>query len=166
MACAILCLLGADLLALSIIDAKTRRIPNACILVGIAIWLVALALEPDTSRITLLIRGLLGLVALVAVSLFCAELVKRFSGKEALGMGDVKLYGLAGLYLGLLPGFECMFLSCLFGLAFAGIQNLAQRFRGKARGNTQSNARNGAAPGTFPFGPAISLAFFIMLLIK
>ena len=166
MSCAILCLLSADLLALSVVDAKTRRIPNACILVGIAIWLLALALEPDTSRITLLISGLLGLVALVTVSLFCAELVKRFSGKEALGMGDVKLYGLAGLYLGLLPGFECMFLSCLFGLAFAGIQNLVQRFRGKAR-STQSGAAPGSAtPNTFPFGPAVSLAFFIMLLVK
>ena len=66
-------------------------------------------------------------------------------GKEALGMGDVKFFAVAGLWLGIaaLPAF-CI-LSGIAGIIFA----LLWRFKTKQP--------------VFPFGPALIVSFYIMV---
>jgi len=65
--------------------------------------------------------------------------------KEGLGMGDVKFLFVAGLWLGITPFVPFLFLSGISGVATA----LLWRALGKGE--------------VFPFGPALALALYVML---
>ena len=71
---------------------------------------------------------------------------QRFRGREALGLGDVKLFATAGLWLGggAVPAFMVV-----SGLAGAGFAVLWRRCGGGQ---------------VFPFGPALAVSLFIFLL--
>ncbi len=91
----------ATLLALSVIDIKTFRLPNKIVLTG-AIIAIALTLLLPNERsfserfLSMAFGGLVGLGLLGLMGLF-GKLLFR---KDTLGMGDVKLAGMMGLYLG------------------------------------------------------------------
>lgn len=133
------------LFCLSLVDLECYIIPDGCLLIAAGTWLAALPfLRPGISEI---IRGVLaGLVfggGLLLVSLAMDKLLK----KESLGGGDVKLFAVIGLYLGLVGTLFAMMLACVFGLLFAAAQN-----------------RSGEKGRAIPFGPSISLAAALMLL--
>ena len=67
----------------------------------------------------------------------------KVSGKESLGGGDIKILFVVGLYLGFACSFFNLILSCILGLVFVAAMK-------KKR---------------IPFGPAISLAAYVTLLI-
>ena len=69
-------------------------------------------------------------------------LFDRLLGNESMGGGDIKLFFMTSLYLGLMQGLFCLILSCIAGLLIAAL--MRQR--------------------KVPFGPAISLAAFLCLL--
>lgn len=89
-----------------------------------------------------LLQGLLGGVVIGGGMLLISLVFDKVTGKESLGGGDVKLFFIAGLFLGAANGLLCIILSCIIGLIFAGI------FR-KQR---------------IPFGPSISAAVFLCAL--
>ena len=60
------------------------------------------------------IGGLVGFATLYAMGLLGALLFK----KEALGGGDIKLYAIVGLVLGIAPMFLSIFVAALIGLIF------------------------------------------------
>ena len=66
----------------------------------------------------------------------------RLLGKESMGGGDIKLFFMTSLYLGLLQGLFSLILSCIVGLVIAAVMRRKR----------------------VPFGPAISLAAFLSLL--
>ena len=84
--------------------------------------------------------GLFG--GLLLISLLMDRILKR----DSLGGSDIKLFGVVGLYLGVLPSLFALILSCLLGLAV----NLPRQ-----RGNSEP----------FPFGPWIAVATGIMLFV-
>ena len=65
-----------------------------------------------------------------------------------MGGGDLKLFVVMGLYLGVAASLFALFFSCILGLIMGAIQK-----RGKENKGPQ-----------IPFGPAIALAFYAMLL--
>ena len=65
-----------------------------------------------------------------------------------MGGGDLKLFVVMGLYLGVAASLFALFFSCILGLIMGAIQK-----RGKEKKGPQ-----------IPFGPAIALAFYAMLL--
>ena len=90
-----------------------------------------------------LLAGLIFGGGLLGLSLLMDRILKR----DSLGGGDIKLFAVLGLYLGIVGTLFMTVLACLLGLLFA----VLRRGRG-----------GGSAP--FPFGPAIAAAGTVMLL--
>ena len=120
-------------------------IPDGCHIAAILVWIVA---EPFLfTGWKEVISHLLAMVVygggLLAVSL----IMDKVLGRDTMGGGDIKLFGVVGLYLGMIGTLFCMVFACLFGLVF-----------------------NRLIPGdeederAFPFGPWIAASAAFMLL--
>lgn len=154
------------LLGLSLVDLDSMLIPNGFILAGMVLWALMIAGQAATGQLAAGPEGSLGtlwlgifdgseLLACIADGLGGAIVVSglvllvslafgKVTGKEGMGMGDIKLYFVVTLFLGLGCGFLNMFLSCIIGLVFALVMG-----KGKL----------------FPFGPSIAIATLLTLLV-
>jgi leader peptidase (prepilin peptidase)/N-methyltransferase len=135
---AFLFLTGAGVL-LAVVDLRHRLLPNRVVLPSLAAGAALLVLPAvlDGAWVALL-RAVLG-----AAALFAVFLVLALASPGALGMGDVKLAALVGLYLGWLGW------GPLLGGALAGFVVQA----GVALGLLA--ARRIGLRGELPFGPAM-----------
>ena len=150
------------LLALSLVDFEIYEIPNGLIAAGI-VWYLAsswtagrrLNLMGMTTSILKqgewlsfsdwgmnLLAGVTGGLAIGGGMLLLSLLFDHLLGKESMGGGDIKLFFMTSLYLGLLQGIFSLILSCIVGLVIAAVMRKQK----------------------VPFGPAISLAAFLSLL--
>ena len=75
-------------------------------------------------------------------------LMDRILRKESLGGGDIKLFAVMGLYLGMTGSLFALLFACVLGLVPAVICRRREADHG----------------GIIPFGPAISIATWLMLL--
>lgn len=97
---ALICLVGAliVLIALAVVDLKTKLLPNEMVLgfatLGIIFHLTTMAEYIAITDIAL--GGLLGFATLYVLR----AVANRIYNADALGLGDVKLMGAAGLWLG------------------------------------------------------------------
>lgn len=137
-----LALLGV-LLAITVIDLRSYRIPDVLSLPLFAAGLALALLYPDLGPVgpvfaDHLIGGGAGflLFALIGVVMF------RRTGQEALGLGDAKLFGAAGAWLGWQALPMVLLISSLGGLLFALV--VWRKGGGRA----------------IAFGPWIALGFF------
>ena len=130
------------LFCLSLVDFESRIIPNGTLLFAVGAWVVAEPFLFDNLVRTLshIGTGLLISGGLLLISMVMDRVLKR----ESLGGGDVKLFAVVGLYLGLLPSIFALILSCVLGL----VVNLPRQ-----KGNSEP----------FPFGPWIAAATAVML---
>lgn len=133
------------LFLLTLTDLEAMVIPDGCHIAAALAWLAA---APFVSQ-NWVHDALMGLVSavvygggLLAVSL----ILDRVLGRDSLGGGDIKLFAVVGLYLGLVGTLFALMLSCVAGLLFAQLS----RRTGEDR--------------AFPFGPAIALSAAVMLL--
>ncbi len=133
------------LFCLSLVDLETCIIPDGCLLIAAASWGLALPflgwcwLEIGRQ----LAAGLFYGSAMLGISLLLDRVLQR----ESLGGGDIKLFALVGLYLGWLATLFAIILACVLGLLFGAVYN-----------------RKVGESGAFPFGPAIALSVWVMLL--
>ena len=87
----VLVFFGAVLVVLSVVDVRTRRLPNVIVLPAAALVLVAhIALAPDRAREWVL----------ASLAAFGGLLLAHLASPAGLGMGDVKLGLLLGAALG------------------------------------------------------------------
>lgn len=101
---ALACLCGAVvlLIALSVVDLKTRLLPNEMVLgfatLGIVFHLTRLdaSISVETVFLDLFLGGFIGFATMYLVRFFA----NRIYQTDALGLGDVKLIGAGGLWLG------------------------------------------------------------------
>lgn len=130
------------LFTLSMVDIDSLTIPNVFILIPIGAWAayIPLAVHPLLYLRDGLIGGGVFGVGLLLISLVMDKVLK----KESLGGGDIKLFFVMGLYLGLARGIVALLASCIFGLIFVLLK--------------------GKRKEPFPFGPSISLATWLALL--
>ena len=167
--------LAVILMGLSLVDLKTYIIPDRFHVLGIIWWLMTLPLIALTkgqgvtsylarevlgsggvlsqtgtgslSSIELMLQDLKnGLISAFGIALFMLVLsiiFDKVSGKESLGGGDIKLLFMTGLYMR--PGVAVfnLILSCIVGLVFVFILKKEK----------------------IPFGPSISLATMISILV-
>ena len=141
-------LFGWLLLVVSVIDARTRRIPNALTypltpaLLGLMVVAALLNGSPGVALRSVL-AGLAGFVFLLILALI---------SPRGMGMGDVKLAAFIGLGLGYLSWAHLilgLFLSFLFG-GFIGMALLLLRLRSRR--------------DQIPFGPYLALGALVALL--
>ncbi len=135
--------LGWTLLALSLIDLKSMRLPDGgtlpLILAGLALSAIG-----ETGPIWLhLLGAALGYAALAGLGL-AYELLR---GEPGLGLGDAKLLAAAGAWVGVQALPSVMLIACVCGLVMAAV--LARRDR-------ELGWRS-----AIPFGPALAIGFWI-----
>lgn len=144
--CKLILLLGVLAVA-AVIDWRYHIIPNKVVLAALAGRIVLYVPEFIWRRDLMkpiLLSSLAGFLFGFGLMFVLAVL-----SRHALGYGDVKLFGVIGLYLGLLPTYQVL----LYGLiasAAAGIFLLLVRKKGKKY--------------RMPFAPAVLAGYFVVLL--
>ncbi len=140
------CLLGWTLLTASWIDARTMLLPDVLTLPLLLAGLGATAwLDPDSLPDHALAAAL-GYGVLFAI----ARGYRWLRGRDGMGLGDAKLLGALGAWLGLSDLPAVVFVAASLGLAAAGI--LALRGR-RITGVT-----------AIPFGPCLALSGWLVWL--
>lgn len=149
------------LLLLAFIDLDTMRLPNPLVAVLLAVGVLGSALTHATGipavPLTPLGSGILasplavsliGMLASGGIALVIAGAYALVRKREGFGMGDVKLLGAIGVYLGLY-GMLVFFAGSILGAAYGLI----------------SSVRTGDSLATkFPFGPFLALAGVLVTL--
>ncbi|MGN0403844.1 MAG: prepilin peptidase [Bariatricus sp.] len=137
------------LFCLTLVDLESYIIPDGCLLISAGAWVAAIPFSfveyGGWSGIALhLLAAVVYGGGLLLLSLLMDHLLK----KESLGGGDIKLFAVMGLYLGMISSLFALLLACILGLVLAGIRR-------------KSEEEGGAL---IPFGPAIAAASWFMLL--
>ena len=131
------------LFLLTLTDLEDMLIPDGCHILSAAAWLVTLPFLPEVRQG---VAGYLLAAVIYGGGLLAISLVMdRVLGRESMGGGDIKLFAVVGLYLGLVGTLFTMLLACVLGLVFHRI-----RAAGEKR--------------EFPFGPSIAVSAAVMLL--
>lgn len=173
--------LGCVLLGLSLVDIDSMLIPNGFVVFGVVLWAVYAALRlahlipvdnpgvlavllfPDNPALGVVCDELIAAFVIFGVMFLIVVVFGAVRGVAGMGMGDLKLYFMVSLYLGVACSLFNLILSCIVGLIMGVAYN--------ARPATASDTE--VAPGDkterkskpFPFGPSIALATWIALLI-
>lgn len=166
---ALLCLLGG-LAAAAVCDLRTMRIPRVVPDALASVWVVeqlccfglgggALVAE----RLAFVGASLASAVGIVGGLWLIGWILDRRSGGTALGVGDLKLLGIAALYLQWGRTLIVVLLACGFALALAFA--LPRLGWSAPDGGAVGSASSGRffAP-VIPFAPAITLATFIVVM--
>ena len=151
---AVLCLIGALslLLILSIIDLKTYLLPNVlvapfAVLAPVFHWSTGFYYLNIQQ---ILLGGIVGFLVLYGIR----AAGNKYYGQDSLGLGDVKLLGAAGLWLGLEGGLFAMsvgaFAGLLHGIGYALIKKIKT-------GQPLSLARL-----TIPAGPGFAVGIILI----
>jgi len=126
--------LAALMLAITVSDAERYIIPNELVAAALALALLrAAAIGPDAGWLAVawtVVRA--AAIALPLLALM--EFYRRWRGRDGLGLGDVKLAGVAGAWLGWTTIFAALELAALAALAAYLLTALLRRrtLRGKA----------------------------------
>ena len=134
------------LFCLSLVDLENYTIPDGCLLIAAAAWLLALPFMGMSWKE--LLWHLLAAVIFGGGLLLLSLLMDRILKRDSLGGGDIKLYFVVGLYLGIASTLFSLLLACVLGLLFAVLRKRI----GKTTGEQ------------IPFGPSIAAAAAVMLL--
>ena len=137
------------LMSVFVIDYKLKIIPNRLTLTMFEIGLVFTFLY-GLSNVAISINMILGMIAGGGIFMLITLLGGLAYGKEAMGLGDVKLMGALGLYFGLSNIIVIALVSFLIG-AIISIILLATRAKGAAE--------------YIPFGPFIVIATFVSIFV-
>lgn len=132
-----------------VVDLKEQIIPNRLNLLMFEIGLVIVFLHGFTN-INIAINMLLGMFAGGGIFLLITFIGGAIAGKEAMGMGDVKLMGALGLYFGLQNIVVISVLAFLIGAIVSVIYMLIK----KKNGDTY-----------IPFGPFIVISSIITIFV-
>jgi leader peptidase (prepilin peptidase)/N-methyltransferase len=138
--------LGWSLFTLALIDLTVFRLPDALTLPLIALGLGLSVLLPGRPILDHLAGAAAGWGALAAL----AFVYERLRGREGVGLGDAKLLGAAGAWLGWRPLPSVILLACAAAFVWVGFQAMR-------RGRTALGDR-------IAFGAPLCLAFWVVWL--
>ena len=139
------------LIAVSVTDFRTRRIPNEYVLALLALRLVVGALDALWGSAVAALVSLVTSCFISAGVTFVLVVLKRVleqrTQQESLGWGDVKLLAVGCLFLDLQQAFMALFIASVAGV----VLGVCFRIFAKDR--------------TFPFGPALCLGIMTSLFV-
>lgn len=130
-----------SLIALAVIDFETGFLPDA---ITLPLALIGLAVNAWAGLFATWQAALIGAVAGYAVFWLIAEIFYRLRGVEGLGLGDAKLLGALGAWMGWQTLPAIVFIGSIIGLVLA----LTMRASG----------RKISAQTALPFGPALAIS--------
>ncbi len=161
------------LMILAFIDMDTMRLPNRLVallalggvLGAIIAQLAGVALVPLVSvggvlGTSSLVAALSGAFICAAVALTLSLVMEALLKRPALGMGDVKLLGVIGLFLSAY-GLMVLFVGSVFGLIYGVI--LQSNSKAADDSGPVAGKKAGGAP--YPFGPALALGAVVVALV-
>ena len=134
-------LMGFFLFVASLVDWETMELPDGLLIAAAVPALLRLAVDLSAWK-----DMLLGALIIPLALLLIVLVMDKVLGRETMGGGDIKLLAVLGLHFGPVETFILLIFACIIGLVFALI---AKRGKGKA----------------FPFGPMLSLAGWLTLLV-
>jgi leader peptidase (prepilin peptidase) / N-methyltransferase len=147
--------LAAVMIAIAAVDAREFRIPDRLVLIALALGLAAAATAALPS-FAAAVLGAAARAALVALVLFGFRLAyRRIRGREGLGLGDVKLGAVAGMWLG--------WTACALAIDFAALAALAAVLVSGLRGQRISGTTR--VPFGLFFAPAIWAAWLFQSVV-
>lgn len=171
--------LACILCGITLVDYDTRTIPNGFIVAGVVVWLVTVwfmyvpvgrfaqgTLFVETfgyGFLAVLVDGLLAAFAIGGGMLALSVLFDKLTGKRSLGGGDVKLFFMVSLFLGVAMGLFNLLLACVFGLLFIFVGNAL--FGSSKPESDALTQKESLKTKHFPFGPAIAAATMVSLLV-
>lgn len=138
------------LAALLVIDLRHMILPDGLLiivaLIGVVRMIFKAVVFQDSPDMQMLINFCIEIAFFGGISWLIGFAMEKILKRPALGMGDVKFFAVAGVWLGLSKlGWYCG-ISGFLGVLFAAA------FRGYGKG------------GEFPFGPALIAALFLLVL--
>ncbi len=146
---AIVLFLVPFLVALSVIDFEKMILPNQLVLITgcLGVLFIVVSALQDQNAMTLLWHGLAAIVY-GGIAWGLEKIMSALKKREALGMGDIKFMAVAGLWLGLeqLPLF--FLLSGFAGVMIGFVWMVVKK------------------NNLFPFGPALILSFYTILILN
>jgi leader peptidase (prepilin peptidase)/N-methyltransferase len=142
------CVFGWGLLALAWTDARTMLLPDTLTLPLLLLGLGATLWLTPEDIVDHALAAAMGVTAFVLI----AGTYRRLRGIAGLGLGDAKLLGVAGAWLGLAALPLVVLVAALLGLGWAGLQAM----RGV-------NIRRTSA---IAFGPCLAAAIWIVRLLQ
>ncbi len=136
------------IMSLFIIDFRLKILPNILTLIIAGLGGMRIVLQivhaPENS-ISIVGNYIGGAFLFAALSYILSLVMTKTLKRQAMGMGDVKFFAVAGLWLGVAQLSSFYILSGILGVLIGAIW---QRIRGEA---------------VFPFGPALIISFFILM---
>jgi len=141
-------LLVPMLLSVFVIDKRLTIIPNRLNLTMFEIGLVVCFIN-GIMNFNAALYSLLGAFAGAGIFLLISLVGGLIAGREAMGMGDVKLMGALGLYFGLINTIAISVLAFLIGAIISIVILILKK----------------TEDGYMPFGPFIVIAAFITMLV-
>ncbi len=138
------------LIALIIIDSKILILPNSLVLALAILALINAAWNGygENHIVESLAKALMSGTVYALMLLIAGLTTKAVLKKETLGMGDIKFFGVAGLWLGLWPMPDFFVLSGLLGILFSAAWHIVKKQM------------------LFPFGPAMIISLYSLWLSK
>lgn len=143
-------LLGLVMLAIAAIDSRYLIIPDELVLAGLILGLIDAAVAPQQAESGFWLAVLRAIVLAALFLAFCWA-YRRIRGREGIGLGDVKLAAVAGLWL--------TWFGAAVAIDIAALAALAAVLVSVLRGRTVT--RTTRVPFGLFFAPAIWLAWLI-----
>jgi leader peptidase (prepilin peptidase) / N-methyltransferase len=91
--------LALNMLAIAIIDWRLFIIPDELNALALALGLVAVGFEHPDEKLMLALDAATRAATMAALFFACRLTYRRLRGREGMGLGDVKLAGVAGIWL-------------------------------------------------------------------
>lgn len=136
------------LIPIAVADFKQHIIPNIILIVGLVLRIIIYIFEfvqNGSNILEVLKYDLIGAVVIVLFFMLCMLVMRN-----SIGMGDVKLFGLMGLYHGLWGVMSSVFFSLLVAFVLSVILLLT-----KKKGRKDN----------IPFGPSILIGTYIAVIL-
>jgi leader peptidase (prepilin peptidase) / N-methyltransferase len=147
--------LAAVMIAIAAIDARQFVIPDKLVLAGLALGLLEVAFAQTGSTVANIGSGVLRALLLAALFFGFRLLYRAIRGYDGLGLGDVKLAAVAGLWLDWVSAAIAVDIAALSALAFVLI----------AAARRREITRTTKVPFGLFFAPAIWLSWLIGTII-